>query len=124
MAKSPVIYVNDILAAIRRIERYTKGMSREAFGLDERTQDAVTRCLEIVSEASRRIPGAMKAKHPSVPWSRIAGIGNILRHEYRAVSTDVIWEVVQSHLGDVKRATMALKKELAQASRDAPRSKG
>ncbi len=117
MAKTPTIYVSDILDAIRRIERYTKGMTRAGFGHDERTRDAVTRCLEIVSEASRRVPDAMKSKHPDIPWAKIAGIGNILRHEYRSVSTDAIWEVVQSHLAELARAARAMKRESARTRR-------
>ena len=84
------IYLNDILGAIRRIERYTKSMTKAAFGRNELVQDAVIRCLEVVSEASRRIPDIQKAKMPHIPWSKIAGIGNILRHEYQTVSKDAI----------------------------------
>lgn len=112
MAKTPAIYLNDMIDAIRRIESYTKDMTRARFGRDERTQDAVIRCLEVLSEASRRVPDAMKAKHPDIPWTKIAGIGNILRHEYRSVSTDVIWEVTRSHLTNLGRVVIALKKEL------------
>jgi uncharacterized protein with HEPN domain len=46
--------------------------------------------VEIISEASRRINPAWKAEHPEVPWAKVAGIGNVLRHDYRKVSTEVI----------------------------------
>ncbi|MBM3554680.1 MAG: DUF86 domain-containing protein [Alphaproteobacteria bacterium] len=111
MAKTPTVYFDDILEAIRRIENYTRGMTRTAFERDEKTQDAVTRCLEIISEASRRIPDRLKSKRPDIPWSRIAGIGNILRHEYRSVSTDAIWEVTRSHLADLTEAIRHLAEE-------------
>ncbi|MEL3888960.1 DUF86 domain-containing protein [Ferrovibrio sp. MS7] len=117
MAKTPTIYVNDILAAIRRIETYTKNLTRAEFGRDELRQDAVIRCLEIVSEASRRVPDAFKTKHKEIPWAKIAGIGNILRHEYQSVSTDVIWDVTQTHLPELRRVALALKKELEKAKR-------
>ncbi len=110
MAKSRRIYVEDILDAIGRIERYTKGMTRSAFGRDERTQDAVVRCLEILSEASRRVPDALKARYPDIPWAKIAGIGNILRHEYRSVSVDAIWDATREPLAELKRAAKAMRK--------------
>jgi uncharacterized protein with HEPN domain len=75
MAKTPSIYIDDILSAIRRIETYTKELTRAEFGRDELRQDAVIRCLEIVSEASRRVPDAFKAEYGEIPWAKIAGIG-------------------------------------------------
>lgn len=92
-------------------------MDRAEFGRDERTQDAVVRCLEILSEASRRVPADLRAAHESIPWSRIAGIGNILRHEYRSVSPDVVWRVTRENLPDLKAACLAIRKELRRAKR-------
>lgn len=92
-------------------------MTRAAFGRDELTQDAVTRCLEIVSEASRRVPDSMKAKHPDIPWPKIAGIGNILRHEYRSVSIDAIWEVTGLPLAELKAAAKTIRKDLVGSAR-------
>jgi uncharacterized protein with HEPN domain len=56
---------------------------------------AVTRCLEIISEASRRLPDELKARHPSIAWKRIAGAGNIYRHNYEDVAARFVWETVQ-----------------------------
>lgn len=52
---------------------------------------AVERCIEIVSEASRRLPDDLKNRHPEVPWSKVAGIGNILRHDYDEIDDAVMW---------------------------------
>lgn len=59
---------------------------------------AVTRCLEIISEASRRLPEDMKQRHPDVPWSRIAGAGNVYRHDYEDVASSLVWKTVRSEL--------------------------
>ena len=59
---------------------------------------AVEREIEIISEASRRIPSKLKAAEPGIPWHEIAGIGNVLRHDYEIVSDPVVWNVVQEHL--------------------------
>jgi uncharacterized protein with HEPN domain len=54
----------------------------------------VTRCLEITSEASRRLPDELKARHPDIPWKQIAGAGNIYRHDYEEVAAPMIWNTV------------------------------
>lgn len=118
MAKTPVIYVNDIISAILRINKYTANLTQEQFNTDELRQDAVIRCLEIISEASRRIPENLKEKHKHIPWIKIARIGNILRHEYHSVSADVVWDVKDNHLPQLYRAAVAIKKEMGTSGRE------
>jgi uncharacterized protein with HEPN domain len=67
-------------------------------------RDAVERNLERISEASRHIPKDLKAGHPEIPWQKVAGIGNILRHAYPIVDDSVIWEVVVRELPPLKAA--------------------
>jgi uncharacterized protein with HEPN domain len=62
---------------------------------DVRTAYAVTRCLEIISEASRRLPDELKARHPEIPWKQIAGAGNVYRHDYEDVAARYVWDTVQ-----------------------------
>jgi uncharacterized protein with HEPN domain len=69
----------------------------------------------IISEASRRLPATMKARHPEVPWRDIAAIGNILRHEYPAVNRDIVWRIVTQ---DIRPLATAIEALLAQVSRD------
>lgn len=68
----------------------------EAFARDKRTHYAVVRCLEIISEASRRLPTELKAAHPDIPWAKIAGAGNVYRPNYEDVFVEVICNTVQS----------------------------
>ena len=70
------LLLEDILAAIGKIERYTAGLGREAFLGDDKTTDAVVRNLEIIGEAARAVPDEFAAAHPEVPWARIAGLRN------------------------------------------------
>jgi len=65
---------------------------------------AVQRAREIISEASRRIPAEIKLTQPSIRWASIAGIGNVLRHDYNEISNEVIWKVVRQELPLLKRA--------------------
>jgi uncharacterized protein with HEPN domain len=55
---------------------------------------AVTRCLEIISEASRRLPEQLKARHPAIGWKQMAGAGNVYRHDYEDVAAEFVWETV------------------------------
>jgi uncharacterized protein with HEPN domain len=63
-----------------------------------RTVFAVTRCLEIISEASRRLPDAMKARHPSIAWRDMASAGNVYRHDYDDVAARHVWHTLRHHL--------------------------
>jgi uncharacterized protein with HEPN domain len=65
---------------------------------DTRTVYAVTRCLEIISEASRRLPDDLKARHPSIAWRQMAGAGNVYRHDYEDVAAQFVWDTVQRAL--------------------------
>jgi uncharacterized protein with HEPN domain len=77
-------------------------------GADLTRRYAAERCVEIISEASRRIPAHWKAEHPSIPWSDIAGIGNVLRHDYEDVNLGIIIKLRDSPLENLKRAGVAL----------------
>jgi uncharacterized protein with HEPN domain len=72
--------LRDILHHIDLAVQFVAGFDYAAFHDDVRTVYAVTRCLEIISEASRRLPDELKARHPSIAWKQISGAGNIYRH--------------------------------------------
>jgi uncharacterized protein with HEPN domain len=99
--------LREIASNIELARRFLDGFTMESFAADERTVYAVTRCLEIVSEASRRLPGEVKARHPNVPWARIAGAGNVYRHDYEDVLASILWDTVRFHLDDLERAVSA-----------------
>jgi uncharacterized protein with HEPN domain len=75
----PAARLEDILAAIRDIEAFTAGQSFDHYMAEPMMRRAVERSVEIVSEASRHVPDDLKARHPQIPWRRIADIGNVLR---------------------------------------------
>jgi len=72
---------------------------------------AAERCVEILSEATRRLPEAWKAQHPAIPWSDIAGIGSVLRHDYDDVNLEIIVKLRGSSLGNLRSAAIALLKK-------------
>src|ERR1700730_3200104 len=78
--------LRDILHNISLAQHFTQGQDFESFRDDVMRLDAVTRCLEIISEASRRLSEALKARHPQIAWKEMAGAGNIYRHDYEDVA--------------------------------------
>jgi len=94
-SKSPLSALRDILHHIDLAGNFVTGFDYQAFLADARTVYAVTRCLEVISEASRRLPADLKARHPSIPWKNIAGAGNIYRHDYEDVAAHYVWDTVQ-----------------------------
>jgi len=97
-SRSPLYTLFDIRDNARFAQEWTVGYTAESFGSDRRIFYAVTRCLEIISEASRRLPAEMRDRHPELPWRAIMDVGNVYRHEYDNVSEDAVWRTVQQRL--------------------------
>ena len=90
--------LRDILHHIDLAADFATGFDRDSFKHDTKTVYAVTRCLEIISEASRRLPDDLKNRHASITWKQMAGAGNIYRHDYEDVAAELVWETVRRAL--------------------------
>lgn len=88
------VYLDDILESISRIEIYTEKMSYDDFAKNELVTDGVIRNLEIIGEAVKKLPDDVKRKYPEVEWKKIAGLRDILSHQYFGVNLRIIWDVV------------------------------
>jgi uncharacterized protein with HEPN domain len=95
MPSDTVSVLRDIEHHINLATEFVADLSYESFRENTRTVYAVTRCLEIISEASRRLPDAMKARHPAIAWKNMAGAGNVYRHDYEDVAAKLVWDTVQ-----------------------------
>ena len=93
-SETAVVALRDMAYHIDLATDFAKGFSEAEFRADLRTVYAVTRCLEIISEASRRLPVEMKARHPEIAWKDIAGAGNAYRHDYEDVAAQHVWDTV------------------------------
>jgi uncharacterized protein with HEPN domain len=98
----------DIQGEIAGIRDLTKNATAETFGSSWAMKRAVEHGLLIIAEAAKHIPDDLRAKRPEVPWKRIHGLGNMLRHEYRRIDSDILWSVVTENLNDLDAAVKAL----------------
>ena len=96
MPRDSRVYLEDILESTRKITAYTAGLSKTAFLEDEKTLDAVVRNLEVIGEAVKKLPPELRAKHPVPDWKKIAGLRDILIHEYFGLDAEIVWDIVQS----------------------------
>jgi uncharacterized protein with HEPN domain len=97
--------LGDIIDAIDQIDALLAEKTYTDFNNDRIMRAACERFLEILSEASRHIPVEMKNTEPTIEWSRIAGIGNHLRHAYQHVDAETLWSIhADGHLGNYARA--------------------
>jgi len=87
-------WLTDIQHHIHMAQGFVAGVNAETFNDDTLRLYAATRCLEIISEASRRLPDELKARHPSIGWRDIAAAGNIYRHEYEVVAARRVWQTL------------------------------
>jgi uncharacterized protein with HEPN domain len=113
--------LGDILANCERIARHVAGMSRDAFFADEKTIDAVERCLQHISEAAYKLGPYLDGIYPEAPWQDARGIGNILRHKYDQVTDDLIWASIERDIPRLRKSAVQeierLKKSVPEAGR-------
>jgi uncharacterized protein with HEPN domain len=96
------LYLHDIIEAVEKIETFTKGFTFEEFVKDAKTVDAVIRNLEIIGEAAKHISKRVKEKHHDIDWKAMAGMRNILAHEYFGVRMGIIWKTIGERLPELR----------------------
>ncbi len=100
--RKPDVYLQDILESIQQIEEYLDGVKENEFYQNSEKQDAVLRRLEIIGEAVKHISDDIRDEYDEVPWRKIAGMRDIIIHEYFGVTLSMIWVVTQRDLPDLK----------------------
>jgi uncharacterized protein with HEPN domain len=111
MPRDSRVYLDDILDATRKITVYTGGLSKAAFLEDEKTLDAVIRNLEVIGEAVKKLPENLRAKHSAVEWKKIAGLRDILIHEYFGLDAEIVWDIVQNKVPALDREVRTMLNE-------------
>jgi uncharacterized protein with HEPN domain len=108
MPRSVRVYLEDVLEASEQIRLYVGGRPLEAFSKDRMAVDAVVRNLEIIGEAAKQVPETMRREAPEIPWSKVAGLRDVLVHEYFNVDLEILWDVIQNKLPPLDAAVRRL----------------
>jgi uncharacterized protein with HEPN domain len=96
-------YLQDILDSINDIENFVRGMDFEEFKRDRKTINAIVRSIEVIGEASKKIPRSLKAKYRGVPWREMAGMRDKLIHEYFGVDVEILWKTAKDDIPPLKQ---------------------
>ena len=102
MRKDPEVFLSHILESIDLIEGYSEGITLVEFIESPQLQDAIIRRIEIIGEAVKNLPEDFKRNHPEIAWQKIAGMRDVLIHQYFGVDLALTWDVIQSDIPDLK----------------------
>ncbi|MBZ0169772.1 hypothetical protein MELA_01809 [Candidatus Methylomirabilis lanthanidiphila] len=117
MTKDPRVYLAHILECIQKIERFTAD-GEDRFLADAMVQDAVLRNFEVIGEATKRLDDAYRTTHPEIPWRAVAGLRDVLIHQYEGVELERVWAIVERELPGLRAAIAALLPPLEQLERE------
>lgn len=112
MSRDPLLFLDDGCEACEKVLQCAAGMTFEGFEKDARTRDAVARNLEIIGEASKRLPAAVREPAPEVEWRKLAGLRDIMAHACFGVDDEILGDIAKNRVPSLLRATMRMRAEL------------
>jgi uncharacterized protein with HEPN domain len=95
-------YLQDIIDSIIDIESFTENMTFEDFNKGRKTINAVIRSIEVIGEATKKIPKPIRDKNPSIPWKKMRGMKDKMIHEYFGVNAGILWKLAQENIPPLK----------------------
>ena len=103
-------YLQDIYDAVNEVATFIEGMTYEDFLKDKKTINAVIRSIEVIGEASKQLPKAIRDKSPSIPWKKMAGMRDKVIHKYFGVDIEIVWKTAKKQIPALKKKIFALLK--------------
>ena len=105
-------YIEDILNAMDKASAFIKGISFEDFKSDEKTIFAVVRAIEIIGEATKQVPESARQKYPEIPWKDMAGMRDVLIHNYISVEVETVWLTANETIPRIRPMIEKMTKDL------------
>ena len=108
MKRNIKLYLQDIWESTLAIEEYIQNLAEDEFYSNRQVQDAIIRRLEIIGEAVKNVDDDFRNKYPQIPWKKIAGMRDIITHEYFGVKLERVWDVVRKDLPHIKQQMLLI----------------
>ena len=106
------LYLQDILEAMRAIEKFVEGINFEEFVSDDKTASAVIRKFEIIGEAAKHVPDDVRFRYPRVPWKDMSGMRDRLIHFYSGIKYELVWQTIKDIIPAVAPLIKNMLKEI------------
>ncbi len=106
------LFIGDILERINAIEKFSKNINKKELISNRLRQSAIIREIEIIREAVKNIPTSFREKYKNVPWNKIAGMRDVIIHEYFKVDLDAVWNVIKKEIPVLKKQMQEIKKDI------------
>lgn len=115
MKRSNELYIYDILESITKIQKYIRGQTKKDLFKDGQLQDAIARRFGIIGEATSNISEKIKEDYPKIPWHKLAGMRNVIVHEYFGVDYDLVWKIIKKDLPALKTKIQKIPQALSES---------
>ncbi|NWQ40287.1 DUF86 domain-containing protein [Bacillus sp. EB106-08-02-XG196] len=113
MQREPKVFLEDILAAAIKVEKYIKGLSFDEFVDNDLVSDAVIKNILVIGEATKNIPDVIRNVNPEIEWRKMAGMRDMMIHGYFSINERIVWDVVQNKIPPLKKQVEQLLQNLS-----------